>query len=373
MVYNLSTTVTVECLDNVMSVVDDVLKSSVKLPDMEWPKLHKLVFLCSSLRMIGLINTIAQPTLSISNDQLNALLLASLTCASDGVLLPHIVHDILPSVKGVCIGEWFCEVIDFISQMSYLVGVTEALPEPRNIFYPMAFIPYHLALQTHSNLTARQSADVEYVKAAMDLALSLTSVVEFSRSVFNADDHQTLPDLIVKCDNALEEMLEKKEQLLPRTMTAPLNDIHHENDTSDEESDDGSSSSESEEDNKRKLPRVWEREELPIMEHRDKILELISTHRVVCIEGETGCGKSSQVPQFILSHFPDSKVLVSQPNYLAAKKLAERVRLELEVELPGTSVSHCDDFKTANCYARLIYGTNKFVLKVSITVPISVL
>lgn len=367
MVYSLSTMLTVQCLDDVMYVVNYVLKSSLTLPEMEWPKLHKLAFLCCSLRMIALLNKISWPTLSISDDELNALLLASLTCASDGVLLPHIVH-VLPSVKAVCIGEWFCDVIDYVSQMSYLVGVTEALPEPRNIFYPMAFIPYHLAIQTHSNLTPRQSADVKSVKAAMDLALSLSSVVEFRLCVFNTDEHQTLPNLIVKCNSALEEMLEKEEQLLPHTMTASLGELftfHHEDDdTGGEESDDGSSSPDVEEDEKVEQPRVWEGEELPIMEHCETILELISTHQVVCIEGETGCGKSSQVPQFILSHFPDSKVLVSQPNYLAAKKLAERVSQELEVVLPGTSVNHCDDFQTDDCDARLIYGTNKFVLKV---------
>lgn len=44
-----------------------------------------------------------------------------------------------------------------------------------------------------------------------------------------------------------------------------------------------------------------DRHELPVVKHRDRILELIDTYQVVCIQGETGCGKSTKVPQFILN------------------------------------------------------------------------
>lgn len=40
-------------------------------------------------------------------------------------------------------------------------------------------------------------------------------------------------------------------------------------------------------------------EELPISAHRAQILSSIRKERVVCIQGETGCGKSSMVPIFI--------------------------------------------------------------------------
>jgi HrpA-like RNA helicase len=41
-------------------------------------------------------------------------------------------------------------------------------------------------------------------------------------------------------------------------------------------------------------------EELPIDLHRHTILERIRHERVVIIHGETGCGKSSRLPQFLL-------------------------------------------------------------------------
>lgn len=42
------------------------------------------------------------------------------------------------------------------------------------------------------------------------------------------------------------------------------------------------------------------RQELPVFQHQQEILELIHQQNVVVIAGETGSGKSTQIPQFIL-------------------------------------------------------------------------
>lgn len=81
---------------------------------------------------------------------------------------------------------------------------------------------------------------------------------------------------------------------------------------------------------------------LPILEYRDKIIKEIGSHRVVVIQGETGSGKSSQVPQFIVQEFEEDQraapgkrqgiiqpfVLVTQPRRIAAVTLAKRVASE---------------------------------------------
>ena len=370
--YTLSTILSEGSVASVFDAVDSVTNSSSsELPELGWAVVHKLGVLCVSLRLLALLNN--HSSLSISEEELGAVLVASLTCATEARILPHLVH-VLPSMKAVSIAEWFCTVIDSVYQLSGMIGLTEGSPEPRNLFYPMAFIPYHLALGTHSELTARQKTDVESVKQALDLALSLPLLAEFRSCVFDTEGEQTLSHLIVRCSAALGEVLEHTEQLLPRTMTAPLEELL----TSDEEEDDGEEDdeeylsgesesgsncnwmegSESEDDG-----RLQEEKKLPITKHREKILELVSEHQVVCVEGETGCGKSSQVPQFILEHSRDSRVLVSQPNSLAAKKLAERVSKELE--LPSLKVTHCDDIHTEDRNARIVYGTNQFLLEVS--------
>lgn len=45
-----------------------------------------------------------------------------------------------------------------------------------------------------------------------------------------------------------------------------------------------------------------ERSGLPITAHREEILNLVKNNQVLIISGETGCGKSTQVPQFLAEH-----------------------------------------------------------------------
>ncbi|ERN05107.1 hypothetical protein AMTR_s00053p00155720 [Amborella trichopoda] len=45
-------------------------------------------------------------------------------------------------------------------------------------------------------------------------------------------------------------------------------------------------------------PSSWNPADLPIMALKDRIVEKINNNRVSLIVGDTGCGKSSQIPQF---------------------------------------------------------------------------
>ena len=42
------------------------------------------------------------------------------------------------------------------------------------------------------------------------------------------------------------------------------------------------------------------RQQLPVYHHRDAILQQVNRQNVVVIAGETGSGKSTQIPQFVL-------------------------------------------------------------------------
>lgn len=69
------------------------------------------------------------------------------------------------------------------------------------------------------------------------------------------------------------------------------------------------------------------RRRLPIYQHKDKILDYINRNQVVVIIGETGSGKSTQIPQFLI---PGNKkrIVVTQPRRVAAASLAARVAEE---------------------------------------------
>lgn len=87
--------------------------------------------------------------------------------------------------------------------------------------------------------------------------------------------------------------------------------------------------------------RLLERESdkavnLPIKEFRNEILSKLRNNRVLLIEGDTGCGKTTQVPQFIMDNFAwngnatDCNILVSQPRRISAISLADRIAHERE-------------------------------------------
>ncbi|KAK6917992.1 Helicase, C-terminal [Dillenia turbinata] len=75
-----------------------------------------------------------------------------------------------------------------------------------------------------------------------------------------------------------------------------------------------------------------ERSKLPIASFRDVITSMIESHQVVLISGETGCGKTTQVPQFLLEHMwskgEPCKIVCTQPRRLSAISVAERISHE---------------------------------------------
>lgn len=83
--------------------------------------------------------------------------------------------------------------------------------------------------------------------------------------------------------------------------------------------------------------QVFDFDSLPITIHRDSILSLIANNSIVIIEGETGSGKSTQVPKYCFE--AGHKVLVTQPRIITAREISTRVAEELGVEL-GTSVGY---------------------------------
>ncbi|XP_070684754.1 ATP-dependent DNA/RNA helicase DHX36 [Pempheris klunzingeri] len=76
------------------------------------------------------------------------------------------------------------------------------------------------------------------------------------------------------------------------------------------------------------------REKLPSYGKKEELVELISMNRVVVVSGETGCGKTTQVTQFILDDYINRgvgsmcRVVCTQPRRISAISVAERVAAE---------------------------------------------
>ncbi|MFC4061238.1 ATP-dependent RNA helicase HrpA [Planomonospora corallina] len=89
------------------------------------------------------------------------------------------------------------------------------------------------------------------------------------------------------------------------------------------------------------VPEVTYPETLPVSRRRDDILEAIRDHQVVIVAGETGSGKTTQLPKICLELGRGVKGLIghTQPRRIAARTVAERVAEELGTQL-GEAVGY---------------------------------
>src|SRR3954462_3817201 len=89
------------------------------------------------------------------------------------------------------------------------------------------------------------------------------------------------------------------------------------------------------------VPRVSYPDELPVSARRDDIAAAIRDHQVVIVAGETGSGKSTQLPKICLELGRGVHGLIghTQPRRIAARSVAERVAEELGSEL-GEAVGY---------------------------------
>ena len=85
--------------------------------------------------------------------------------------------------------------------------------------------------------------------------------------------------------------------------------------------------------------------ELPITERIEEVVELIRRHPVVVVAGETGSGKTTQLPKACLAAGLGRKGMIghTQPRRLAARTVAARIAQELEVPL-GADVGYAVRF-----------------------------
>jgi ATP-dependent helicase HrpA len=100
-------------------------------------------------------------------------------------------------------------------------------------------------------------------------------------------------------------------------------------------SDDCDASTEKVEQRRKSFPKITYDVNLPVSERGDELKKLIAENQVVVVCGETGSGKSTQLPKICLELGLGARGLIghTQPRRLAARSIAQRVADELQTPL----------------------------------------
>lgn len=109
---------------------------------------------------------------------------------------------------------------------------------------------------------------------------------------------------------------------------------------------------------------------LPIYQHRTQIINSIICYNVVIIEGATGCGKTTQVPMYILEDAilenPSDKapvIYVTQPSQIAARSIAERICNEHNWPIPSVVGYQFDHEEQVGPHSVLVFCTAGVLLQ----------
>jgi len=98
---------------------------------------------------------------------------------------------------------------------------------------------------------------------------------------------------------------------------------------------------------KKRMSLKETKESLPVFPFRDDLIAAVSEHQVLIIEGETGSGKTTQIPQYLheAGYTKDGmKIGCTQPRRVAAMSVAARVAEEMGVKL-GSQVGYSIRFE----------------------------
>ncbi|EME29213.1 Probable pre-mRNA-splicing factor ATP-dependent RNA helicase mog-4 [Galdieria sulphuraria] len=112
-------------------------------------------------------------------------------------------------------------------------------------------------------------------------------------------------------------------------------------------------------------------ESLPIYPFRDELLQAIEAYKVLVVVGETGSGKTTQLPQYLhdAGYTKRGKIGCTQPRRVAAMSVADRVSKEMKVKL-GSEVGYSIRFEDCTCEKTVIkYMTDGMLLREFLNEP----
>lgn len=105
---------------------------------------------------------------------------------------------------------------------------------------------------------------------------------------------------------------------------------------------------------------------MPAYDAKDKLLSLMAEYQTIILVGETGSGKTTQIPQFLIEAGYANKnkcIACTQPRRVAAMSVAQRVSEEMDVNL-GEEVGYSIRFEDQTSKKTILkYMTDGMLLR----------
>jgi pre-mRNA-splicing factor ATP-dependent RNA helicase DHX15/PRP43 len=113
------------------------------------------------------------------------------------------------------------------------------------------------------------------------------------------------------------------------------------------------------------------RKQLPVWEQKDEFLTLFEKNQILILVGETGSGKTTQIPQFCLEFLKGKQMIgCTQPRRVAAMSVAKRVADEMDVTL-GEQVGYIIRFEDVTSSKTILkYLTDGMLLREAMNDPL---
>ncbi|CAH1113359.1 unnamed protein product [Psylliodes chrysocephalus] len=113
-----------------------------------------------------------------------------------------------------------------------------------------------------------------------------------------------------------------------------------------------------------------QRQRLPIFNNRNHILYLLEKFQTLVLVGETGCGKSTQIPQYMIEAEWPLSIGVCEPRRVAAISLANRVADETGSLVQQETVGYAVMFDACNNKPKIKYMTEGILLREMMSDPL---
>jgi len=112
---------------------------------------------------------------------------------------------------------------------------------------------------------------------------------------------------------------------------------------------------------------------LPVWEYREQFFDLLANNQIIVLVGETGSGKTTQIPQWSVEYVRklgvNKKVACTQPRRVAAMSVAQRVADEMDVPL-GQEVGYTIRFEDCSSPKTILkYQTDGMLLREAMSDP----